>query len=49
MWYHAVWVRDPRFGPRVTRIARIGQHIFYVRAARVPPPRPGPPLLFASR
>ena len=42
MWYHADWVRDPGFGPRVSPVARIGRHIFYARAER-------PRLLIASR
>jgi spore germination cell wall hydrolase CwlJ-like protein len=42
MWYHADWVRDPGFGPRVSPVARIGRHIFYARAER-------PRLLVASR
>ncbi len=49
MWYHASWVRNPRFGPRVARIARIGRHVFYTLADRVPPAGPGPRFVVASR
>ena len=50
MWYHASWVRDPGFGPRVAKVARIGRHVFYTRSAPTPrPPAAGPRLLFASR
>lgn len=50
MWYHADWVRDPGFGPRVSRVAQIGRHIFYARAdRRVPPSERGQRLVIASR
>ncbi|MGD9507752.1 MAG: cell wall hydrolase, partial [Geminicoccaceae bacterium] len=50
MWYHADWVRDPGFGPRVSQVMRIGRHIFYARADRPrPPSEGGPRLLIASR
>jgi spore germination cell wall hydrolase CwlJ-like protein len=49
MWYHATWVRNPRFGPRVARIAHIGRHVFYARVEQVRPAVAGPRLLFASR
>lgn len=50
MWYHASWVREPGFGPRVAKVAQIGRHVFYTRIERkAPMPGPGPRLLFASR
>ena len=50
MWYHADWVADPGFGPRVSQVTRIGRHIFYGRAdRRLPPSEGGPRLLIASR
>jgi spore germination cell wall hydrolase CwlJ-like protein len=49
MWYHASWVRNPGFGPRVARIGRIGRHVFYTRVERAPDPQRSPRLLFASR
>jgi spore germination cell wall hydrolase CwlJ-like protein len=49
MWYHADWVRNPGFGPRVARVARIGRHVFYSRIERPAPAGGGPRLLFASR
>jgi N-acetylmuramoyl-L-alanine amidase len=50
MWYHASWVRDPKLGDRVAEVARIGRHVFYTLADRLPP-RPGiaRPMLLASR
>ena len=50
MWYHASWVRDPGFGPRVAKVARIGRHVFYTRSEPTPRlPAAGLRLLFASR
>jgi N-acetylmuramoyl-L-alanine amidase len=48
MWYHASWLRHPSFGPDVSRVAKIGRHVFYTRAERTPSLGP-PHLLFASR
>jgi spore germination cell wall hydrolase CwlJ-like protein len=47
MWYHASWVRDPGFGPRVAEVRRIGRHVFYARAK--PTPVPGSRFVVASR
>jgi spore germination cell wall hydrolase CwlJ-like protein len=47
LWYHASWVRDPGFGPRVEEARRIGRHVFYVRAT--PRPVPASRLVLASR
>ncbi len=44
MWYHASWVRDPGFGPRVTEVRRIGRHVFYGRATPQAGPRAKIPL-----
>lgn len=50
MWYHADWVSDPGFGPRVSQVTRIGRHVFYARTdRRIPPSEGGPRLLIASR
>lgn len=49
MWYHASWVRDPGFGPRVAAVTRIGRHIFYGRVGRMVPATRAPRLLLASR
>ena len=45
MWYHATWVRDPGFGSRVSEVARIGRHVFYGWAERLP----RRPVTLASR
>ena len=47
MWYHADWVRDPGFGPRVSAVTRIGRHVFYARS--VQQAAGAPRLLIASR
>ena len=44
MWYHAGWVRDPGFGPRVAEVRRIGRHVFYGRATPTADPRAKIPL-----
>lgn len=31
LWYHADYVRRPNLGEPVTRVARIGAHLFYAR------------------
>lgn len=33
LWYHADYVRRPNLGEPVTRVARIGAHLFYARPA----------------
>src|SRR3954471_19982305 len=48
MFVHAGWLLHPSFGPDVSRVAKIGRHVFYTRAERTPSLGP-PHLLFASR
>ena len=34
LWYHATRIKRPNLGSPVTTAARIGRHVFYVRAVR---------------
>lgn len=42
MWFHHAGREDPAWGDRIAPSARVGNHLFYAKTARLPRPRPKP-------